>query len=56
MPPDGWEDYNCKVLIRTNDALDEFSSNTDTRARDTWGYLYIIPEQFGFNKFVKVIV
>ena len=45
MPADDWRDYNCKVLV---------TSSADLSA--TNGYVYIIPEQFGFNKWVKVIV
>ena len=43
MPAADWADYSCKVLITSAAALTE-------------GYLYLIPEQFGFNRWVKVIV
>jgi hypothetical protein len=45
MPPSDWKTYNCKVLIASGDTLTA-----------TAGYVYIIPEQFGFDRWVKVIV
>lgn len=43
MPAADWADYSCKVLVTSAAAL-------------TDGYTYLIPEQYGFNRWVKVIV
>tara|TARA_B110001450_G_scaffold126605_1_gene119208 strand:- start:51 stop:218 length:168 start_codon:yes stop_codon:yes gene_type:complete len=43
MPPSDWKDYNCKALVTSTTSL-------------SGGYMYIIPEQIGFNRWVKVIV
>lgn len=51
MPKSNWADYNCKVLI-----FSDPNTFSTARARDTWGYLYIIPEQYGFGDYVKIIV
>ena len=45
MPAADWADYSCKVLITSSAGLSA-----------TQGYVYVIPEQFGFNRWVKVIV
>lgn len=54
MPKSNWADYNCKVLIFSDSTT--FSPDKSVRPRDSWGYLYIIPEQYGFGDFVKIIV
>lgn len=48
MPASDADNWNCKALI--------VAENTFKTGLAEPGYLYIIPEQFGFGDWVKIIV